>query len=106
MLWRRGVDKPVIANVVVKQWKEADVHTGSGQLCMESAWRRWMPREERTVAAQSVLVSLFSPCNCSVKKRRRGLDHGVVACCLHAFLECGLLELVIGLHYSGISCTN
>ena len=57
MLWRRGVDRPVMPNVVVKQWKEADVHTGSGQLCMEIAWRRWMPREERTVAAQNKTIA-------------------------------------------------
>ena len=40
--WPDGY-KAVVADVVVKQWKEADVHTGSGQLCMEIAWRRWMP---------------------------------------------------------------
>ena len=58
-----------------------------------------LPEEERTVAAQSVLVSLFSPCNCSEKKRRRGLDHGVVACSLHAFREPGLLQQVMGQHW-------
>ena len=54
-----------------------------------------LPRAERAVAAQSVLASLKRPCKCSVQKRRRGRDHGVVACCLHAFREPGLLQRLI-----------
>ena len=54
-----------------------------------------LTREERTVAAQSVLAFLRCPCNCTVHKRRGGRDHRLVACCLHACWVPGLLQQVI-----------
>ena len=54
-----------------------------------------LTREERTVAAQSVLAFLRCPCSCSVHKRRCGRDHRLVASCLHACREPGLLQRVI-----------
>ena len=50
---------------------------------------------EEVIAAQSVVASLRRPCSCSAAKRRRGRDHGVVACCLHTFQKPGLLQRLI-----------
>ena len=54
-----------------------------------------LPQEECTIAAQLVLASLRRPYSCSAAKRRRGRDHRVVACCLHAFQKPGLLQRLI-----------
>ena len=68
----------------------ANEGTGGPRRCCV-AWRGGCVCPERSAPLQhNLLASLRCPCKCSVQKRRRGRDHAVVACCLHAFREPGL----------------